>query len=166
MAMLMNAVNGRAIPAVKAIQKVGVALNALMQKGYKKADAEDSYIDQMFKEICNATEYGELNVNDILSSDLMKFVLFNKNGSVRLDVLSNIFTNIKRYCIDLGGVDKETQTNVIFNEALIRFLAKKRVLSVKFLNVESTDNFDTYNEKFAAVGWKLDSSTFNNVTTA
>eukprot|EP01083_Nonionella_stella_P195746 720763_1 len=147
----------------KPFNKVGVALNALIQKRMK--NKEGTYVDQMFKEICNATGYGELNVKDILSSDLMKFVLFNKNGSVRLDVLSNIFTNIKRYCIDLGGVDKETQTNVLFNERLIRFLAKKRVLSVKFLNVESTDNFDTYNEKFAAVGWKLDSSTFNNVTT-
>eukprot|EP01084_Bolivina_argentea_P238879 401363_1 len=168
MAMLMNAVNGRAIPTAdkETIQKVGVALNALMQKRFKKKDAKEAtYVHQMFEEMCNATAYAELNVKLILSSELMKFVLCNKNGSMRLDVLSNIFTNIKRYRIDLSGVDQDTQNNLIFNDKLIQFLAKKQVLRVKFMNVESTDSIAAYSDKFAAVGWKLDSSTFNNATT-
>eukprot|EP01083_Nonionella_stella_P033970 92956_1 len=129
----------------KPFNKVGVALNALIQKRMK--NKEGTYVDQMFKEICNATGYGE--------SDVMKFVLCNKNGSMRLDVLSNIFTNIKRWRIDLSGVDADAQNNVIFNDKLIHFVAKKQVQSVRFLNVlESnvTDSVAAYKEKFSC-GW-------------
>eukprot|EP01083_Nonionella_stella_P033971 92958_1 len=134
MTMLINTVNGQQIQYDKeTIQQVGVALNALIQKRMK--NKEGTYVDQMFKEICNATGYGELDVKDILSSDVMKFVLCNKNGSMRLDVLSNIFTNIKRWRIDLSGVDADAQNNVIFNDKLIHFVAKKQVQSVRFLNV-------------------------------
>eukprot|EP01083_Nonionella_stella_P309111 1093388_1 len=156
MTMLINTVNGQQIQYDKeTIQQVGVALNALIQKRMK--NKEGTYVDQMFKEICNATGYGELDVKDILSSDVMKFVLCNKNGSMRLDVLSNIFTNIKRWRIDLSGVDADAQNNVIFNDKLIQFVAKKQVQSVRFLNVlESTvtDSVAAYKETLAAVGWE------------
>eukprot|EP01083_Nonionella_stella_P309110 1093387_1 len=74
-----------------------------------------------------------------------------------LNVLSNIFTNIKRWRIDLSGVDADAQNNVIFNDKLIQFVAKKQVQSVRFLNVlESTvtDSVAAYKETLAAVGWE------------
>merc|ERR1711933_247223 len=88
------------------IQKIAVALNALIQKRIKQTDksdddekdASDGYIHGMFASICDNVRYAQINLNDVLSSLLMKEVFCkNKWNNIAFDILSKIFPNICAY---------------------------------------------------------------------
>eukprot|EP01084_Bolivina_argentea_P118385 210067_1 len=160
------------------MQKIGKCLNSLMQIRYKINkdknvnvndiinNEENTYIHNMFNQICNNIDYAQINLNYVLLSPLMKAVLLNnRNNSIRFDVLTSIFTNIQKYYIILKDI-KININDIIFNENIIKFIQQKEIKSIKFSYVDqkikSNDNFKNYKEKFMKHGYQLNYYTFTN----
>ena len=203
--MLINTIKSKQVSSnydEKTIQNIAAALNRMMQNRNKRENDDEknnnndnnnnnnvifeNYPDGMFEEICKNTRYAQININYVLSSELMKAVLCKKD-SIRFDVLNTIFPNINRYLIILNDINKEKQENIIFNNKIIKFLKNvnenkenkekkennkrrsSKVQSIKFkfvdAKIESSQGFKTYQPKFTENGWNLNCVTFDNVTT-
>merc|ERR1712228_824126 len=180
--MLMNTMQNKKIQNYddESIQKIAVALNALMQKRIaivrgdkvkdeddEKEENDDAYSHNMFAAMCESLQFAQINMAELLSSRLMKSALCNNQwNSIVFDVLSLLFPNICGYFIDFKDVKEENvKMDIVFNEWLIKMLSEindnkkyecAKVKSIKFCGVDVFyDIWKEYEPQFNGIGWSL-----------
>ena len=158
----------------KTILKIVASLNRIIQNKRESKVIFENYVEEMFEQMCKNMRYAQININYVLSSSLMKAVLF-QNDNFCFDILNTMFPNINRYLIILNNINTDKQANIIFNDNIIKFLknlneTNKGFKSIKFAFVDNNDIkssqcFQTYKQKFIENGYNLNFFTFDNVTT-